>query len=154
MHRTARSSSNPWLWQSNKQTRQVLILHENNKAGETTYLYALLGFSKRACLPYSWVPHTRAHMQLFKEHSVTVISARWATVDWSLPKEWSKFAWANLYLKLFFKAQAGNELSNILPKSLGGKSHHVCACICVILWVHVHAAVSYTHLTLPTIRRV
>ena len=28
----------------------------------------------------------RAHTQAFREHSVTVISARWATVEWSWPK--------------------------------------------------------------------
>ena len=36
-------------------------------------------------------------MQLVREHSVTVVSARWATVDWSLPKEWNQRARANLH---------------------------------------------------------
>ena len=31
----------------------------------------------------------RAHMQLVREHSVTVVSAHWATVDWSWTKEWN-----------------------------------------------------------------
>ena len=31
----------------------------------------------------------RAHTQLDREHSVTVVSARWATVDWTWPKEWN-----------------------------------------------------------------
>ena len=30
-----------------------------------------------------------AHMQFIREHLVTVISAHWATVDWSWPKEWN-----------------------------------------------------------------
>ena len=30
-----------------------------------------------------------AHMQLIREHLVTVVSAHWATVDWSWPKEWN-----------------------------------------------------------------
>ena len=30
-----------------------------------------------------------AHMQLVREHLVTIVSARWATVDWSWPKEWN-----------------------------------------------------------------
>ena len=60
----------------------------------------------------------RAHTQLVRIHSVTVVSASWATVDWSRPKEWNYCARANLHLKKKKKkAQAGNELSNILPKS-------------------------------------
>ena len=52
----------------------------------------------------------------------SVVSARWATVDWSWHKEWNYCARANLNLK---KAQAGNEWSNILPKSSQArKSHH------------------------------
>ena len=31
----------------------------------------------------------RAHTKLVREQSVTVVSARWATVDWSWPKEWN-----------------------------------------------------------------
>ena len=31
----------------------------------------------------------QAHMQLIKEHLVTVVSARWAAVDWSWPEEWN-----------------------------------------------------------------
>ena len=31
----------------------------------------------------------RAHTQLVGEHSVTVVSALWVTVDWSWPKEWN-----------------------------------------------------------------
>ena len=30
-----------------------------------------------------------AHTQFLREHLVTVISARWANVDWSWPKEWN-----------------------------------------------------------------
>ena len=31
----------------------------------------------------------RVHTQLVREHSVTVVSAHWATVDWSWPREWN-----------------------------------------------------------------
>ena len=31
----------------------------------------------------------RAHTQLVREHSATVVSVHWATVDWSWPKEWN-----------------------------------------------------------------
>ena len=31
----------------------------------------------------------QAHVQLVRESSATVISAHWATVDWSWPKEWN-----------------------------------------------------------------
>ena len=41
----------------------------------------------------------RAHTQLIREHLVTVISARWATVDWSWPKEWNYWVRPNLHLK-------------------------------------------------------
>ena len=47
----------------------------------------------------------------------SVVSTHWATVDWSWPIEWNKFVQANLHFKREKKAQAGNELLNILPKS-------------------------------------
>ena len=31
----------------------------------------------------------RAHTQLVREHSITVVSARWVTMDWSWHKEWN-----------------------------------------------------------------
>ena len=31
----------------------------------------------------------RAHTHLVREHSVTIVWARWANVDWSWPKEWN-----------------------------------------------------------------
>ena len=41
------------------------------------------------CLGTAWEPtRKRAHMQLIREHSTTVVSAHWATVDWSWPREW------------------------------------------------------------------
>ena len=48
------------------------------------------------------------------------VSAHWATVDWSWPKEWNKCVQPNLRFKKKKKekAQVGNELSDILPKSL------------------------------------
>ena len=40
------------------------------------------------CPGIVWEPiRKRAHMQLIREHSVIVVSACWATVDWSWPKE-------------------------------------------------------------------
>ena len=56
--------------------------------------------------------------KLVKEHSVTDISAHWAIVDWSWPKEWNLCARADLHFKKKKKVQAGKELSNTLPKSL------------------------------------
>ena len=42
------------------------------------------------CLGIVWEPIRKgAHKQLFREYSVTVVSARWATMDWSWPKEWN-----------------------------------------------------------------
>ena len=42
------------------------------------------------CPGIVWEPiWKRAHMQLVREHSTTVVSARWATVDWSWHKEWN-----------------------------------------------------------------
>ena len=43
------------------------------------------------CAGIVWEPfRKRAHTQLIRKHSDTVFSARWATVDWSLCKEWNK----------------------------------------------------------------
>ena len=44
------------------------------------------------CPGIVWEPQpitNQAHAQLIREHSVTIISARWANVDWSWPKEWN-----------------------------------------------------------------
>ena len=57
----------------------------------------------------------RAHTHFVREHTATVVSARLATVDWSLPKEGNECARASL-LKKKKKAQAGKEWSNLLPK--------------------------------------
>ena len=46
----------------------------------------------------------------------SVVSACWATMDWSWPKEWNQCVQANFHFKK--KRPAGNELLNILPKSL------------------------------------
>ena len=52
------------------------------------------------CPGIVWGPiRKRAHTQAVREHSDTVVSARLATVDWSLPKEWNWCARANLHLK-------------------------------------------------------
>ena len=55
-------------------------------------------------------------MQLIRERLALLISAYWATMDWSLPKEGNKCVRADLHLKQ--EVQVGNEWSNILPKSL------------------------------------
>ena len=49
----------------------------------------------------------QADAQLVREHSVTVISARWAAVDWSWPNKWKQCARDNLHLKKKKKARAG-----------------------------------------------
>ena len=41
----------------------------------------------------------QAHTQHVREHSVTVVSARWAPVEWSWPKEWNWCVRANLQFK-------------------------------------------------------
>ena len=40
-----------------------------------------------------------AHRPLIREHSDTVLSARWATVNWSWPKKWNWCALADLHFK-------------------------------------------------------
>ena len=71
------------------------------------------------CRGLVWEPIWKwAHMQLVKENSAMVVSAHWATVDWSRHKEWKWRAWANLHFKREKKMQAGNKWSNILQKSL------------------------------------
>ena len=69
-----------------------------------------------------WEPvQKRAQMQLVREHFARVISARWATVDWSLHKEWNWCAQANLHFtkkkREREREQVGNEESNTVPKS-------------------------------------
>ena len=50
------------------------------------------------CPGIVWEPiRKRAHTQLVRKHSITVISARWATLDWSWPKEWNQCVRANLH---------------------------------------------------------
>ena len=68
----------------------------------------------------------RAHTQLVRKHSVTVVSARWATVDWSRPKEWNECARANLHFvkkKKFRRGINGWTFSQNPHKR--GKGHHL-----------------------------
>ena len=69
----------------------------------------------------------RAHTQLFREHSATVVSARWVSVDWSWPTEWNLRAQANLHFEKKKKKSAGGEwMVEHSPKilaSVRGKSH-------------------------------
>ena len=70
------------------------------------------------CAGIVWEPiRNRAHMQLVREHSVTVIYVHWATVDWSWPKEWNWCAQANLHFKKKKKSTGREWMSNILQKS-------------------------------------
>ena len=64
----------------------------------------------------------RAHTQHFREHSVTVISAHWATVDWSWPEEWNYCAWASLH----FKKKGCRQGMNSQNPHTWGKSHQAC----------------------------
>ena len=71
----------------------------------------------------------RAQTQLVRKHSATVVSARWAIVDWSWPKKMEAVcaSWSPLLKKRRKKkkekkkkrkkAQAGNESSNLPQKS-------------------------------------
>ena len=100
-------------------------------------------------------------MQLVREHLATVISvsAHWATVDWSWPKEWRWCVRANLH----FKKQTNHKLGmngwtfSLNPRKRGKSHHHltvaivknvlkvfllliyvymlkcVCVCVCVCL---------------------
>ena len=54
-----------------------------------------------SCCPgIVWEPvWKQTHMQLVREHSATVISAHWVTLDWSWHKEWNWCARTNLHLK-------------------------------------------------------
>ena len=54
------------------------------------------------------MPLSRHSVGTYSENELThissgntwsVVSARWATVDWSWPKEWNKCVWANLHFK-------------------------------------------------------
>ena len=65
-------------------------------------------------------------MQLVREHSATVVSARWAPVDWPGLKNGISVRELISIFFFFFKVQVGNELSNILPKFSHArkKTHH------------------------------
>ena len=67
-----------------------------------------------------------AHMQPVREHSTTVISARWATVDWSWPTKWNWCACADLHLKKATTKKSRWGIHRTFPKSphKRGKSLH------------------------------
>ena len=84
------------------------------------------------CPGIVWEPiRKQAHTQLFREHSATVVSALWASVDWSWPKEWNQCAPPDLHFKK--KAQTGSGWSNILPKSSQARKSHCHACQMYVL---------------------
>ena len=58
--------------------------------GHATGWYSNIGFSLLITRQIVWEPiRKQAYTQLVREHSATVVSAHWATVDWSRPKEWN-----------------------------------------------------------------
>ena len=71
--------------------------HSANSAGGWLHLNTLTPSTQRSRsgLTMPLLRHSvgtvrnRNHMRLVREHSATVIWARWATVDWSWPKEWN-----------------------------------------------------------------
>ena len=79
--------------------------HSAKNAGGRLHLNTHTPLTQRVgwlcrCPGIVWEPiRKRAHTQLVREHSGTVVSARWATVDWPWPKEWSLCARANLHFK-------------------------------------------------------
>ena len=72
-----RSFCQKWRWQVTPKTRIHPWPYE-------------VGVGWLHCCPgIVWGPIRKwAHTQLVREHSATVTSARWATVDWSWNKEW------------------------------------------------------------------
>ena len=81
------------------------------------------------CPGIVWEPiQKRANMQLVREHSATVVSARWATMDLSWHKEWNWYAWTNLHLKKKEekKCRRGMNGRTFSPNPCKrGKSHHL-----------------------------
>ena len=67
------------------------------------------------CPGIVWEPiRKQAHAQLVRKRSTTVVSARWATVDWPWHKEWNKCGRANVHFK-----KTTNKQTN--KKSAGGE---------------------------------
>ena len=69
----------------------------------------------------------RAHTQLVREHSVTVVSARWATRDWSWPFRVESVcaSWSPLQKKKKKKRRRGKNCQTFAPKPrTRGKCHH------------------------------
>ena len=75
------------------------------------------------CLGIVLEPSQRwAHMQPVGEPSATVVSARWATVDWFWHKVWNSFVQVNLHLKKQQHKSAGREwVVEHSPKILAGE---------------------------------
>ena len=85
-----------------------------------------------SCCPgIVWEPiQKRAHTQIVSEHSATVVSARWDSVDWSWHKKRNYCAWANLQLKKKKKKSAGGEWMNDrtffqIPRKRGYQRAHL-----------------------------
>ena len=66
--------------------------------------------------------HTFA--RIYREHSATVISAGWPTVDWSWHKEWNECVQANLHFKKKKSASQGMK-SQQSPKILASKERAI-----------------------------
>ena len=79
------------------------------------------------CPGIVWEPiRKRAHTQLVRKHSVTVVSARWATVDWSWPKEWNKCAGANLHFRRGMNCRTFSHNPRMRGRSYHHHHHHSC----------------------------
>ena len=98
-----------------------VILPKVQVAGYTKTCIHLWPNEVQCCPGIAWEPIRKgAHTQLIREHSVTVISAHLATVDWFWPKEWNYCVQANLPpKKKYLKKSAGGEWL-----ATRRKSHH------------------------------
>ena len=104
--------------------KTLLSLQKVQMAGNTeTHIHPRpsgVGMGWLCCCPgIVWEPvRKQADTQIVRKHLATVVSACWASVDWSWHKEWNKCTRANLRFQKKKKVQAKNEWLNILPKSL------------------------------------
>ena len=88
------------------------------------------------CPGMVWEPiWKRAHMQLIKEHSATIVSACRASVGWSWHKEWNQCAQANLHFKEK-KRRWGMGWLNIFPKlsQVRKKAQRPLNFPCLLIW--------------------
>ena len=73
-----------------------------------------------------WEPIWKwAYTQLVREHLAYIISARWATVDWSWHKEWNQCARDNLH----FTKNTGRERTVESPQARKSHYHFTLQCL-------------------------